>query len=301
MDARVLPDPIPQWLDHLGQQGKSARTVQSYTADLQDFARWYRDSFGEDLQAVGVLPRDVEDFKAHLQTVRRAAPRTVNRRLAALSRFFKWAAARSLVRRDPTAEVRTLRIPARQPKALSRQEEHKLRRVVEQAGNMRDIALVEVMLGTGVRVGELLDLRRSDVALKARSGSLTVRRGKGGLTRTVPLTADVRNALNVYLQRIGRELGDGDPLWQGTRGPLQDRGGICRLLEKYARWAGIEELTPHILRHTFATRYLEANPGDLRGLASLLGHASLNTVMIYTEPTEEDLLERMERVGNIGK
>lgn len=297
MGARTLPDPIPKWLDYLRQQGKSPRTVQSYAADLRDFARWYRDSFGEGLQADGVLARDIEDFKAHLQTVRRAAPRTVNRRLAALSRFFKWAVAHRLVRSDPTAEVRTLRVPARQPKALTRQEEHKLRRVVAQAGKMRDIALVEVLLGTGVRVGELLDLKRSDIVLKTRSGSLTVRRGKGGLTRTVPLTADVRSALKAYLDQIGYELGDDDPLWQGTRGPLQDRGGICRLLEKYARWAGIEGLTPHVLRHTFATRYLEANPGDLRGLAALLGHASLNTVMVYTEPTEEDLLKRMERMG----
>jgi integrase/recombinase XerD len=297
MNSQTLPNPIPEWLDFLGQQGKSTRTVQSYTADLQDFAQWYHDSFGEDLQAAGVLPRDVEDFKAHLQTVRRAAPRTVNRRLAALSRFFKWAAARHLVRNDPTVEVRTLRIPPRQPKALTRQEEHKLRRVVAQAGNVRDIALVEVLLGTGVRVGELLDLKQSDVVLKARSGSLIVRRGKGGLSRIVPLTADVRNALNAYLKQLGRELTADEWLWQGTRGPLQDRGGICRLLEKYARWAGIDNLTPHVLRHTFATRYLESNPGDLRGLASILGHASLNTVMIYTEPREEDLLKRMERMG----
>jgi integrase/recombinase XerC len=301
MVTPALPLPVSEWLAYLRQQGKSARTVQGYAADLADFARWYHDSFGEDLQVAGVLPRDIEDFKAHLQTVRRAAPRTVNRRLAALSRFFKWAVAHGLVRRDPTAEVRTLCIPARQPKALSRQQEHKLRRVVAQAGSVRDAAILEVLLGTGVRVGELLALRRGDIVLRARSGALTVRRGKGGLTRTVPLTADVRNALKTYLEQIGAEGGDDEPLWQGTRGPLRDRGGICRMLEKYARWAGIEELTPHTCCHTFATRYLEANPGDLRGLASLLGHASLNTVMIYTEPTEEDLLERMERVGHIGK
>lgn len=279
------------------QQGKAARTVQGYAADLADFARWYRESFGEEPRVAAVLPRDVEDYKAYLQTVRKAAPRTVNRRLAALSRFFKWAAAHDLTRRDPTAGVRTLRLPARRPKALTPQEERKLRRVVAEAGNVRDVALVEVLLGTGVRVGELLALRRGDIVLKARSGALTVRRGKGGLTRTVPLTADVRSALKVYLEQLGHEGGDNGPLWQGTRGPLQDRGGVCRMLEKYARWAKIEELTPHTCRHTFATRYLEANAGDLRGLASLLGHASLNTVMIYTEPSEEDLLQRLERMG----
>lgn len=299
MTAPGLSSPISEWLAYLQQQGKSVRTVQGYSTDLADFARWYRESFGEEPRATAVLARDVEDYKAYLQTVRRAAPRTVNRRLAALSRFFKWAAARELTHRDPTAGIRTLRLPARRPKALTRQEERKLRRVIAEAGNARDVALIEVLLGTGVRVSELLALCRGDIVLKARSGALTVRRGKGGLTRTVPLTADVRNALKAYLEQIGDE-GDGDaPLWQGTRGPLQDRGGICRMLEKYARWAGIEDLTPHTCRHTFATRYLEANPGDLRGLASLLGHASLNTVMIYTEPTEEDLLARMERMDAV--
>jgi site-specific recombinase XerD len=296
MVTTALPIPVSEWLAYLQQQGKSTHTVQGYSTDLTDFARWYRESFGEEPRAAAVLPRDVEDYKAYLQTVRKAAPRTVNRRLAALSRFFKWAAAHDLARRDPTAGVRTLRLPARRPKALTPQEERKLRRVVAEAGNVRDAALVEVLLGTGVRVGELLALRRGDIVLKARSGSLTVRRGKGGLTRAVPLTADVRSALKVYLDQIDREGSDDEPLWQGTRGPLQDRGGICRMLEKYARWAGIEELTPHTCRHTFATRYLEANPSDLRGLASLLGHASLNTVMIYTEPTEEDLLNRMEKM-----
>lgn len=297
MVTPVLSHPISEWLIYLQQQGKSTRTVQGYTADLADFSRWYRESFGEEPRATAVLARDVEDYKAYLQTVRKAAPRTINRRLAALSRFFKWAAARDLAHRDPTAGVRTLRLPARRPQALTPQEERKLRRVVAEVGNVRDMALVEVLLGTGVRVGELLALQRGDLALKPRSGALTVRRGKGGLTRTVPLTADVRNALNAYLDQIGREGKADQPLWQGTRGPLQDRGSICRVLEKYARWAGIEELTPHTCRHTFATRYLAANPGDLRGLASLLGHASLNTVMIYTEPTDQDLLDRMERMS----
>ncbi len=91
------------------------------------------------------------------------------------------------------------------------------------------------------------------------------------------------------------ELKADDPLWQGIRGPIHDPSAINRLLDKYARWAGIKELTPHTLRHTFATRYLEANPGDLRGLAALLGHASLDTVMIYTEPSEEELAERVEK------
>src|SRR5690606_20601578 len=85
-------------------------------------------------------------------------------------------------------------------------------------------------------------------------------------------------------------------LWWGRDGALEHRSSITRLLDKYAIRAGIQKVTPHMLRHTFATRYLNANPDDLRGLARLLGHSSLNTVMIYTEPTLDDLNQRLERM-----
>lgn len=287
------------WLQYLERQGKSPKTLAGYALDLRDFCRWYRAAEGTDPHPAAVLPRDVEDYKAFLQTVRRAAPRTVNRRLAALSRFFKWAFQSGLARRDPTAGVRLLRLPPRRPRALTPREERRLRRAVEAGGNARDRAVVEVLLGTGLRVGELLALRRGDVELRPRSGALIVRRGKGGGARRIPLTAGVRRALEAYLAEQG-ELPEDAPLWQGTRGALRDRGAVGRMLEKYARQAGLEEVTPHVLRHTFATRYLEANPGDLRGLAALLGHANLNTVMVYTEPAEEDLRERMERMEVVG-
>ena len=87
------------------------------------------------------------------------------------------------------------------------------------------------------------------------------------------------------------------PLWWGQRGPLTDRSAVNRMLAKYARRAGVAPFGPHVLRHTFATRYLAANPGDLRSLAALLDHSNLNPVMIYTEPRLEDLDQRMERVG----
>ena len=145
-------------------------------------------------------------------------------------------------------------------------------------------------------MGELLALQLGDVELGERSGKVTVRQGKHGGFREVPLTRDVRHALEAYLEKHP-DKGDPDAsLWLGTRGPLSNRSSVVRILDKYAYQAQIEAIKPHALRHTFATRYLEANPDDLRGLAALLGHANLSTVMIYTEPRLDDLAERMERV-----
>jgi integrase len=152
------------------------------------------------------------------------------------------------------------------------------------------------MLGTGIRVGELIDLQVGDVTLRDRSGFLVIREGKHGNFREIPLTNEVRTALSRYLEKHPHRDELGQPLWLSGHGPLRHRSGILRILNKYAEQAGVDQpISPHRLRHTFATRYLKSNPDDLRGLATLLGHSSLDTVMIYTQPTLEDLAGRMER------
>lgn len=156
--------------------------------------------------------------------------------------------------------------------------------------------MVEVLIGTGLRVSELLALQMGDLVIHKRSGQVIVRKGKHDNYREIPLTIHVRKALTDYLDTHPDPNNPQAALWFGQRGELQDRSTVTRMLEKYALVAGLDPFGPHTLRHTFSTRYLKANPGDLRGLATLLGHANLNTVMIYTEPDLEDLTERMERV-----
>ena len=295
MTTDTYPDLQPRWLDHLHQQGRSRHTLRAYTRGLAHFDRWYTGTYGASFAPDAVMPRDVRDWKAHQQTVEKAAPATINQRLVAVTRFFRWARTQGLCRENPAEEVNNLRLAGRRPKALTHTE---LRRLLRAArGHARDYALLELLAGTGLRVGELLALQVGDVALNERSGQVTVRRGKHGHYREVPLTLDVRKALAAYL---AEEHPDPEnpaaPLWVGTRGGLSHRSSVTRLLEKYALQAGIEPVNPHALRHTFATRYLQANPNDLRGLARLLGHKSLDTVMIYTEPSLQDLAERMERV-----
>jgi integrase len=144
-------------------------------------------------------------------------------------------------------------------------------------------------------VSKLLALQIGDLTLNPRSGVVVVRQDKREGFRQVPLTSEVRTALRDYLATRPDAHDRPAPLWLGERGPLKDRSAVLRMLNKYAYLASLDPLTVHSLRHTYATRYLAANPGDLRGLAALLGHRSLNTVMIYTEPSEEDLAERVQR------
>jgi len=291
-----LTTALNRWLTHLEAQGRSPHTRAAYRRALSHFAHWYEATYDTSPNLADLLPRDIADWQAHQQTVEKARPATINQRLTALSRFLAWANGQGFITGNPAAGVSGIRPEARQPKALSNRDLRRFLRAVYAGGNPRDIAMVELLAGAGLRVGELLALPVGDVTLGERSGQVVVRRGKHRGYRTVPLTAGVRKALSAWLD-VHPQADDPDvPLWLGQRGPLTDRSAVNRMLAKHARRAGVAPFGPHVLRHTFATRYLAANPGDLRGLAALLGHSSLNTVMVYTEPRLEDLAGRMERV-----
>lgn len=295
MSPFVDPDLQQNWLEHLHQQGKSRHTLRAYERGLKHFGRWYEVTYGASFALDEVMPRDVRDWKAYQQAVEKAAPATVNQCLTALTCFFRWARKEGLCRENPAEDVSNVRLSLRQPKALDKLTLRKLLRAAR--GHLRDYAMLEVLAGTGLRVGELLALTVGDVEINERSGKITVRRGKHENYREVPLTLDVRKALEVYLEEEHPDQANPDvPLWIGPQGGLSHRSSVTRMLEKYTIQAGIKSVNPHALRHTFATRYLNANPDDLRGLARLLGHSSLDTVMIYTEPHLDDLAQRMERV-----
>lgn len=290
---------IETWLSYLDTQGKSPLTIAAYRRALAHFVRWSETSYGQLFDPSQIIVRDVRDWKAFQQTVEKAAPATINQRLTAVTHFFEWAEAQGLLRQNPAKDVAGVQSSGRQPKALTSVQLRRLLRAVHASGNLRDIALVEFLAGTGLRVSELLALQIEDIAIQPRSGSVVVRKGKHGRQRIVPLTAAVRNALSAYLQAHPSRNDPKSLLWWGERGPLRDRKAIERILNRYAYTAEIEPFGPHTLRHTFATQYLTANPDDLRGLASLLGHVSLDTIMVYTEPSLDDLAERLEKCGRL--
>jgi len=296
---------IEEWLAELEQRGKSAATIATYRQGLSHFVRWSEQSYGKPFDPAEIISRDIEDWKAFQQTIEKAAPTTFNSRRTALSRYFQWAVRRGMARKNPVETVPSIRLEPSRPKALDRKYVRRLLRHVHKTGQLRDIAMVELLLGAGLRVSELLALQTGDVSFNQHRGQVVVRRGKGAVHRTVPLTGKVRRALKAYLEEeLTRlafvadhpELDDRTPLWIGERGPLKDRSGIFYLLKRLARNAGLDPdlISPHVLRHTLATRYLEAHPEALREVAAILGHSNLATTMRYTVPSEETLTTRME-------
>jgi site-specific recombinase XerD len=163
----------------------------------------------------------------------------------------------------------------------------------------RNYALVQLMLQTGLRIGEVAALRRADITVRERAGALRVRHGKGLKDREVPLNATARRALRQVFERDPAPARPEEPVFRSTRGePLPVRS-IQNTIAGLVRRAGLKRagISAHSLRHTFALAWLRQHPGKLVELAQLLGHESLDTTAVYTRASTEDLARDVEQTA----
>jgi len=283
-------------MTYLERQGKSLLTREAYLNALIHFINWLKQTYSDEFDPQEVIARDVREWKSYQQTIEKASPNTINQRLVAIGRFFSWAHSENIIQMNPAGDIDLINVSELKPKGLDGKSLRQLLRAVHKYGNSRDVAVIELLAGTGLRVSELLKLSMGDIQVGERLGKVTVRKGKHSGFREVPLTRDLRHTLNAYLEEHPRKDEADAPLWLGIRGELKHRSSVFRILNKYTKIAGLPNMGPHTLRHTFAYQYLQVNPDDIRGLAALLGHSNINTVMIYTQPSLEDLSQRMERV-----
>jgi site-specific recombinase XerD len=291
--GQITSPEIDAFLTELRRQELAASTIASYKGDLSAFAGWFVRTTGEVFTPQTVTPSDVLDHKSYLRTVQRRQAATVNRRQAALRKFFLWARATGRITDLPTLEVKSVPTGSRAPKSWAKREADRLIRAVEQSANTRDLAVLLTLRHTGVRVGELCALRIPDLSILDRKGSMLVRSGKRDKDRTIPLNNDVRLALRAYLAK--RPAATDDHVFIGQRGEALQPEAVQLIVRKYARQAGLAEVTPHILRHTFAKQVLDAG-ANLTTVSRLLGHERLDTTAIYTQPTARDLVEAVQRL-----
>ncbi|MGH2968631.1 MAG: site-specific tyrosine recombinase, partial [Solirubrobacteraceae bacterium] len=274
------------------ERGLSRNTLEAYRSDLLQLGTHLQRT---GVDALSVRHGDLADFVATLATGAEdrppVAPATLQRKVACLRSFYRHLRRQDLLQDDPTAHLRAPRQNRKLPQVLSRDE---VARLLEQPRGtepaaLRDRALLEVMYACGLRASEATGLEVSDVDLE--TGILRAR-GKGSKERLVPVGSAAGRALTIYMQRARPKLvGDRlEPrLFLNHRGAGLTRQGLYKIVQRHARSAGLaSKMSPHTLRHTFATHLL-AGGCDLRSLQEMLGHADIATTQLYTHLSADRL------------
>lgn len=311
---------LPRWLEELQASDRAKGTIRRYKSAVEGFLTWYFREEQRPLTFSTLTPIALVGYRNYVQRTQRRATSTVNGQVSALRAFCAWL-----------NEERYLEVnPAKHFKLVGRQEastrsglnDTQVNALLRQARNSRDAirnyAIVQVLLQTGMRLDECSQLTLDDIELGERSGRVTIRQGKGNKARVVPLNTSARQALAEYVaSRLNcdptvKAVARAFPvrssdvpsllLWQSQKKGTLTTSAMRQMIDVLVRDTAARGLVPvqtsaHTLRHTFARNYLTEHPGDIVGLASLLGHSSLDTTRIYSQPTIEQLSTRVEHLS----
>tara|TARA_R110002167_G_scaffold356863_2_gene572063 strand:- start:165 stop:1100 length:936 start_codon:yes stop_codon:yes gene_type:complete len=235
-------------------------------------------------------------------------PTTVNKNLAAIKVFVLYLLEEGALKNNISTNVKPIKIQQRKvaPKAMTEKEINlflqTLARVSRPNVRYRNEAIVKLALNSGLRVSEICNVNREDFAFGDRSGSVTVKQGKGLKERSVLLNDKTRKALWRHLEyfqdKRGSPVLDSEPMFQSEQKTRISVRSIQIIIADTAKEAKIDriKITPHVLRHTFATNYYQVSNSDVIGLASMMGHSSLNTTSIYAQPSEEQVMMDLEKL-----
>jgi integrase/recombinase XerD len=286
----MMHDALDRFLTHLVvERGLSRNTLAAYGRDLQSVCEYLESQ--EVSRWEEVAPAHLVNYMETVGTI--LAPRSRGRRLAALRSFFKYLQLRGAIQGNPAARMRFPQQQTSLPKVLSAREVEALLAQPKRTTPLgqRDWAMLEILYATGMRVTELVQMRLEQLHLQV---GYVVIRGKGDKERLVPMGEWACESLRIYTQDGRLKLLQGRDLpevFLNHRGQRLSRQGVWGNIKHYARQAGIRlDLTPHMLRHSFATHLLE-NGADLRSLQAMLGHSDISTTQIYTHVARERLKE----------
>ena len=274
-------DPVAEYLEALQtERGASPNTLSAYRRDLSGFLGFLR------RRGTTIEPAGADHVARYLLTLRQAGlgPRSVARHLSAVRGLYRFLVREGRLGRDPTEHLEGPRPPRRLPRTLSPKEAAALVEspALDDRAGLRDRALLELLYATGMRASECLALRIEDLNLAA---GYVIPTGKGDRQRLVPVGAQALHWVRAYLKTARPSLvkrADPGTLFVNRAGRRLSRQGLWGIIKKAARRAGVRTaVSPHTLRHSFASHLLERG-ADLRSIQAMLGHAEISTTQIYT-------------------
>ena len=308
---------LSPWQRYLTEQDRSAGTIKMYLHAIRLFLAWYEEEERASLTLHDLTPIALMGYRNDLQHEQQKAISTIILRISALRARCAWLVEAGYLATDPSLRVKLIggEEGSKREGLKGSQVNALLRQAAVSRDPDRNVAIVQVLVQTGIRLSECSALTFGDVTLRERSGTLVVRAGKGNKVRSVPLNASAREALAVLVAprleveesvkavaakwpRPGSDEAR-HPLFESQKGGRLSTSAMGQMLADVVKAAGDlvpEETSAHTLRHTFAHTYLAKHPDDIVGLATLLGHSSLDTTRLYCQPSLAQLATRVERL-----
>jgi site-specific recombinase XerD len=310
-ESRDLTSLSPLYQQALLEADYATPTIKKYRHVVKHFLAWYEEENQRALTAEALTPITLIAYRNRLQKDH-AATKTVNLHVNALRKWCAWLTEQGYIDRNPATlkEVKIQGVAYKE--GLTPAQVDKLLQAAQRSRfKDRNYAIIQLFLQTGLRLEECASLMLDDLTIAERSGSVQVRAGKGNKARVVPLNSTARTALAVYLAprlNIAATLKavvatwpapKNEPLWLSQKKGRLTGKAIAQMVEQLIVMCGTkfpQDTSAHTLRHTFAHGYLQEHPDDIVGLATLLGHSSLDTTRLYCQPSVTELATRVEQM-----
>lgn len=273
---------IEGFKNYLSDQDKSINTIKSYASHIEEYTRWFLESFG--LKFTKLYRENILDFKSYLLNIKKLNARSINTKLAALMKFNEFLLSRNIQEGIVVFKTDYIKVQTEyaSPAIITKQDVESFRQTILENESKRDYAIVTLLAYSGMRISEAVNLKLSDVNLAARK--IIVRYGKGKKQRLVIINDKIVNAIKTYLNERSRlKNKDSDYLFISRESSRISRTRINHIFNDYS-----DIITPHMLRHFFCSYALEKG-WSVHEVAGQAGHANIHTTLIYTNPSREEM------------
>lgn len=290
MAEEFLKDIRDAFQRYLEDEGKHQNTIRSYANDLRQFVQWCRSTFGGSFTLSELTRSDVQDFRGFLLT-RNSSPASVNRKITALRQFFDFAVQKGTMGSNPAADISGISAEPRAPTVLLRKDALMLARTAERNPGPLEAAIILLLLHSGLRSSEICAMTVGDVHLTPREGRLFIKGQRGKTTRFVYLSTRAQNALRQYMRWRGVSImakrHRKEPLFITYEGNPLTQQAVDQLVKRVGRSAGLPDITPSMLRNTYAANALQSGK-SLESVARTMGVSSLKTLQkLKEDPSDE--------------